>query len=176
MRKKYINKTLFIIYIMNNQNQESTAVELLYEQLLNINKTMIQKHKLLTLRLKQIHKEHIKECKNLKKKKKVSKKKRTPSGFAKPKHITNTLCDFLGINHGEMIARTDVTKRITQYIKKNNLQVPENKRQFIPDEKLQSILAPLDSKHKDKNGKTDSEKGYTYFNLQKYISEQFSKA
>ena len=73
------------------------------------------------------------------------------------------------------MARTEVTKRITEYIKSKKLQVTSNKRQFLPDDKLSKILGPLDNNRKDKNGLTDCEKGYTYFNLQKYISPQFIK-
>ena len=46
----------------------------------------------------------------------------------------------------------------------------------MPDPKLASILGKLDTNTKGKDGKTDSEKGYTYFNLQKYLSPQFIKA
>jgi len=73
------------------------------------------------------------------------------------------------------MARTEVTKRVTKYIKEAKLQVPANRRRFVPDSKLASILGKLDNTSKGKDGKTDSEKGYTYFNLQKYLSPQFIK-
>lgn len=161
--------------------EESNTVELsptetALQEIMSMHKVMLQKHRLLTLSLKNVYKAHKKECKNLQKAKKQKKRvKRTPSGFAKPTVIADSLCDFLGIKRGQKIARTDVTKKVTQYIHKHKLQVPENRRQFLPDAKLQSILSPLDAKTKDKNGKTDAEKGYTYFNLQKYISSQFPK-
>ena len=78
----------------------------------------------------------------------------------------------MGVPKGTLLARTVVTKKVTQYIRENNLQVQENRRKFIPDNKLGSILSPLQN-IADKNGVTDKEKGYTYFNLQKYISSQF---
>lgn len=158
-------------------------VELLFKELVSHSEEMYKAQKRLTSNLKKVMKAHQKRCKELKKnasksRKKVkdpNKPKRSPSGFAKPTAITNTLCDFLGVKHGTMVARTEVTKKVTAYIKTANLQVPENKRRFIPDDKLGSILSPLDSVKKDKNGKTDTEKGYTYFNLQKYLSSQFPK-
>ena len=73
------------------------------------------------------------------------------------------------------MARTEVTKRVTAYIKEAKLQVKDNRRRFVPDAKLGSILGKLDTVTKGKDGKTDSEKGYTYFNLQKYLSPQFPK-
>jgi len=158
-------------------------VELLFKELVSHSEEMYKAQKRLTSNLKKVMKAHQKRCKELKKnasksRKKVkdpNKPKRAPSGFAKPTAITNTLCDFLGVKHGTMVARTEVTKKVTAYIKTAKLQVPENKRRFIPDDKLGSILSPLDSVKKDKNGKTDTEKGYTYFNLQKYLSSQFPK-
>ena len=36
--------------------------------------------------------------------------------------------------------RTVVTKHITDYVKKHNLQNPENKRQILCDDKLNSLL------------------------------------
>ena len=83
------------------------------------------------------------------------------------------MCDL--VRPGTLVSRTDITKCITQHIKKNNLQDPDNRRRFHPDKKLKSILSPLDKVTKGKDGLTDSEKGYTYFNLQKYISSQFIK-
>ena len=144
----------------------------------NLNK----KHKTLLTTLKRLIKLHNKECKDTlknaqKNKKKISGNvKRTPSGFAKPTKISDALCDFLGIKHGELMARTEVTKRVTKYIREENLQVETNKRQFKPDGKLSLVLGPLDSTKKDKHGVADTDKGYTYFNLQRYLSPQFPKS
>ena len=127
--------------------------------------------------VKLLNKLHIKDCKLLRKKLKKNKVRnikdtREPSGFAKPTTISKKLAKFMGVPKGTLLARTVVTKKVTQYIRENNLQVQENRRKFIPDNKLGSILSPLQN-IADKNGVTDKEKGYTYFNLQKYISSQF---
>jgi chromatin remodeling complex protein RSC6 len=137
----------------------------------------------MTSNLKKVFKSYNKECKEIKKASKKNKKKlyngekpkRPPSGFAKPTETSNVLCDFLDVEHGTLMARTEVTKRVTRYIKEAKLQVEANRRRFVPDKKLGSILGELDSKSKGKDGKTDQEKGYTYFNLQKYLSPQFIK-
>jgi DNA topoisomerase-1 len=41
---------------------------------------------------------------------------------------------------GEASSRGDVTKKIWEYIKKNNLQDPKNKRQIVPDAKLAKVF------------------------------------
>ena len=95
-------------------------------------------------------------------KKDPNRKKREPSGFAVATDISNTLCDFLGVEHGTKLSRTEVTRKVTAYIRTKNLQVPENRRSFVPDSNLKSILGPLQDMDKDK--------GFTYFNLQTYIT------
>jgi len=89
------------------------------------------------------------------------KKKRAPSGFAKPALISSQLCAFLGKPEGTEMARTEVTKYLTNYIKTHNLQDQSNRRKIIPDKKLQSLLNV---------NKSDE---VTYFNLQKYMKVHF---
>lgn len=106
-----------------------------------------------------------------KKKKKVS--NGNPSGFAIARPISDELSDFLGLERGVAIARTEVTKLITTYIAEHNLKNPENKRNILltgeHGEKLKSILSPL----VDADG---NEVELSYFNLQRYIKHHFPKA
>jgi chromatin remodeling complex protein RSC6 len=93
----------------------------------------------------------------------VSTKPRTPSGFAKPTKLSDELCGFLGVDAGSQLARTEVTRIINEYIKKNSLQDASDKRTIVPDTKLMSIL---------KLGEGDK---LTYFNLQTYIKHHFHR-
>ena len=90
---------------------------------------------------------------------------RTPSGFAKPTPLSAELCTFLGVPAGTQLARTEVTKLITKYIKEKNLQDPADKRTIKPDAALQKLmqLAGKDVK-------------LTYFNLQTHMKHHFVKA
>lgn len=92
-----------------------------------------------------------------------NKPKRAPSGFAKPSLISPELCVFLGQDEGTLMARTEVTKYVTKYIKDNNLQNPENKRHILPDSTLKKLLNVNDEE-------------VTYFNLQKYMKHHFPKS
>ena len=85
------------------------------------------------------------------------------SGFAKPMKMSAALCKFLGVDENTQMARTDVTKEINKYVKANNLQNPENKRELILDDKLKTILT------------VPSDVTLTFFNLQKYMSEHYIK-
>ena len=57
-------------------------------------------------------------------------KPRKPSGFAKPTYLSPELCTFLNVEKGTELARTEVTKRILQYVKDNNLQNQSNGRNW----------------------------------------------
>ncbi len=89
---------------------------------------------------------------------------RAPSGFAKPTLISDELCTFLGKPSGTEMARTEVTKSITAYIKEHSLQHADNKRRIMPDSALASLLNVDDSVE------------LTYFNLQKYMKVHFPKS
>ena len=92
-----------------------------------------------------------------KKRKNADGSKRPPSGFAKPTLISDSLCQFLGVESGTMMARTEVTKHLTKYIKAHELQDEANKRIINCDSALAGLL----------NVKPSDE--VTYFNLQRYM-------
>ena len=111
--------------------------------------------------------ELVKTAKTLAKKKKprkVSAASRKPSGFAKPSLISDELCEFLGKERGTQMARTEVTKFLTGYIKEHDLQDPTNRRHILPDDALKSLL------------KVDDKDEVTYFNLQKFMKGHYHKA
>jgi len=115
---------------------------------------------------KVLEKQVLKEARTIDKlnaKRKKSKGSRAPSGFVKPTAISKDLAKFLGVAEDTKIARTDVTKLITAYVKEHKLQAPSNGRMIIPDKKLMTLL----------NCKSSDE--VTYFNLQKYMKPHFVK-
>tara|TARA_A100001011_G_scaffold339536_1_gene371050 strand:- start:195 stop:836 length:642 start_codon:yes stop_codon:yes gene_type:complete len=116
---------------------------------------------------KVLEKQVLKEARSMDKvnaKRKKSKGSRAPSGFVKPTKISKDLAKFLSVTEDTMMARTDVTKMITAYVKENKLQAPNNGRKILPDKKLMALL---------KCNTTDE---VTYFNLQKYMKPHFIKS
>ncbi|HEY7472265.1 MAG TPA: SWIB/MDM2 domain-containing protein [Gemmatimonadota bacterium] len=66
------------------------------------------------------------------------KKKRKPNpAFMKPMQPDTQLSAVVG---NRPIPRTEVTKKIWDYIKKNNLQDSKNKRMINADEKLRAVF------------------------------------
>lgn len=123
--------------------------------------------KVFGLAMKDLHKKYIKVLKAGQKKQKKGGDakggaKRT-NGFSLPVKLSDDMCKFMGIPSGTHVGRTDVTKALTKYIKENDLQDKEDKRNILPDAKLKAVLSS-----------TDQDK-VTYFNLQKFIKHHFIK-
>ncbi len=121
--------------------------------------------------IKNLKKEHLKIVKKLtgSRRKKVARDpnapKKAPSGFAKPTKISEKLANFLGVSDGDLIARPDVTKGITAYVKKHNLQKEENKR-------IIDLTKPGGKELVELLNVPDGSE-LTFFNLQKYLKIHF---
>ena len=57
-----------------------------------------------------------------------------------PLSLSTDLENFLSVQHGTKLTKAEVMKSISSYIKEKNLQVAENKRQFIPNKQLAKIF------------------------------------
>ena len=101
----------------------------------------------------------------MKQKQKSNRKNNTNSGFLKPVHISNDMAKFTGWNQDELKSRVDVTKYICKYIRDNNLQNPDDRRQIVADKKLSKLL--------DFNSEKD-DKPLTYYRIQTYMKKHFT--
>tara|TARA_Y100000590_G_C15693541_1_gene1004303 strand:- start:1297 stop:1875 length:579 start_codon:yes stop_codon:yes gene_type:complete len=118
--------------------------------------------KSLTTTVRQLEKRVARDRKVMQKKmkgraKRVVDPNKPPSGFAKPGPVSDELRSFLKLGPDELIARTEVTKKITEYCKAHNLQKAEDKRTINVDSALKKLL---------RLKKGDE---LTFFNLQKYM-------
>ena len=86
------------------------------------------------------------------------------SVFLQPTQISPALATFCGVSPQTLLSRTDVTRKIAEYIKTNNLQNPENRREILADATLISLFA------------LTSEDKLNYFNLQRYVKPHFIKS
>ena len=71
------------------------------------------------------------------KKKAKGKKRKANAAFMKPMNISATLAAVIG---SSAMPRTEVTKKIWGYIKRNGLQDKKNRRMINADEKLRPIF------------------------------------
>ena len=113
--------------------------------------------------IKNIAKYSSRVSKNADKSTKRKKNAKTrPSGFEKPTPISDELAVFFGKELGSLMARTEVSKQIHEYVMSQKLQNEKNRRIIHPDPKLKQLL----------NVNNDE---LTYFNLQKYLKFHFKK-
>jgi chromatin remodeling complex protein RSC6 len=110
---------------------------------------------------------HIKslqtQCVRVMKQKNTNVRQNNNSGFQKPVKISTELSKFTGWSENELRSRVDVTKYICDYIATNNLQNPEDKRQILPDSKLQKLLGFNPEK---------TDKPLYYYGIQTYLKNQ----
>ncbi len=64
-------------------------------------------------------------------------KEKKPSAFMKPVHVSDKLAKIVG--PGPM-PRTEVTKKLWDYIKKHKLQDPKNKKNIKPNKELAEVF------------------------------------
>lgn len=101
----------------------------------------------------------------MKKKVKTERKNTSNSGFLKPVNISQEMAKFTGWNPSEPRSRVDVTKYICDYIKENDLQNPEDRREIRPDQKLQKLLGL----------KNKEDANLKYYSLQTHLKKHFVK-
>ncbi len=75
--------------------------------------------------------------------KSAPKTKRAPSAaFMKPVQPDEKLADIIG---SEPVPRTEITKKVWEYIRSNNLQDPKKKTVIRADDKLRAVFDGKDS-------------------------------
>jgi hypothetical protein len=155
---------------MEISNSSNDVLNAIVEQFTTVNDSLtLLKMQISTIQqhVRTLEKNVKKEMKNYTKEKKNKKEKvkREPSGFAKPTTVTKELCEFMNKPEGTKIARTEVTKALTHYIRENQLshKDTDGKLKIVPDEKLENLL----------NIDNDELNNLSYFNIQKYMNKHF---
>ena len=85
------------------------------------------------------------------------------NGFNRPQVITEELREFLKLEEGEMISRSNVTKLVNKYVKEHGLKHPDNGRILILDETMNKLLKP------------PADLQITFLNIQKFLSPHYIK-
>lgn len=125
--------------------------------------------KAINARLKILQKEVSKSLKSGKRSRRVTEVDpnvpKKPSALQRPVAISNELCLFLGFPENTEHSRQEVTTSINNYIKKNELQDPNNRRFILLDttpeaKKLKVLLR-------------DPDQPVTFFNIQRYLKPHY---
>lgn len=117
----------------------------------------------LTKRIKQFRSDIIKilKLKNLTEKKE---RDNSNSGFMKPVKVSEKMRVFLDLQPEELTRRLDITKRLCEYIKVNDLQDPKDRRNIIPDKVLGELL-----------NMTAEDGNLTYYSIQQKLKDHIIK-
>jgi len=89
-----------------------------------------------------------------------AKARSTTNGFNKPLDVSEELRTFLKLAPGEQISRSQVTKKINEYVTEKGLKAGQN---ISMDASLRSILDP------------PADVQVTFLNIQKYINKHYVK-
>jgi chromatin remodeling complex protein RSC6 len=93
-----------------------------------------------TKTISKVHNKSIRYAKKNRRNKNSSNRKLVKSGFNKPTPVPEEIAKLFDIEEGTLLARTVVTKMVYQYIRDNELQNPENKREIRPDHKIRKLF------------------------------------
>merc|ERR1711978_27469 len=67
-------------------------------------------------------------------------KEKKQNGLTKPMTLSSELAAIVGAKKDEKLARSEIVKRLWAYLKEKQLQDPENKQYFTPDELMQPVF------------------------------------
>lgn len=86
------------------------------------------------------------------------------SGFMKPVGVSERMRVFLALKPDELTRRLDITKRLCEYIKENDLQDPRDRRNILPDKVLRELL-----------NMGENEPHLTYYSIQQKLKDHIIK-
>lgn len=131
----------------NTSNMETkvirTVKEILADIETNVGEQVVLQRALKTFNkeLERAHKVEVKEASKRKKSTKDPSEKRDPSGFNAAQPVPPEFCDQpWGCDADQELPRTMLTKMVYDYVKEENLQDPNDKRNIFPDETLKKLF------------------------------------
>jgi chromatin remodeling complex protein RSC6 len=133
-----------------NDNMSETHVEdtkstfqQKYEHMMQLHKdslSSLKEMKSLAKELMSEYRKDVKKAKRSKRSKSSSNPNKEPSGFNKPTPVPEKIREFLGLEEDAELPRTQVTKRLYDYIKDNGLQDESDKRTIKPNDELRELF------------------------------------
>jgi len=105
------------------------------KEIVSLNRRRNQLNKIAQKKYVQLSRQHKKRSKGDGKA-----SKRAVSGFNKPAHVPAAFCAYLGLSSSEQLPRTNITARLYQSIKDNNLLNPADKREILATPPLRTLL------------------------------------
>lgn len=159
LNKYMMERQFHLVRTLLEQELETTRADKQRNVGVKVWRTMLKE-------IKKLHRVTARATKKTRKRNPVD-KNAPPSGFQKPVKISSEMSKFTGWNPEEHKSRVDVTNFICNYIRENDLQNPEDRRQILADKRLARLL---------RYDESNDEQPLTYFYLQKKIQHHFPKS
>jgi chromatin remodeling complex protein RSC6 len=122
--------------------------------------------------IRHLIKLHKKEMKLAKKTKKhIGRREKT--GFTKPSPIPDKLAEFIHVERGTEMSRTDLTKRIYYELHHRNLYYKNDKRVLRADNDIKKIFNLPENVNQSTN--PNDKNGFNFYNLQTYIAKCYNE-
>jgi chromatin remodeling complex protein RSC6 len=148
-----------------------------YNNLLNVVNSMHEQLTSVKNELKKYNKMVDKELTKASKGKRRRNSERTPTGFGKANVVPKPFLALLNLDETTELSRPDLTKKIYEYIDKNNLRDKENKRILRVNADLAKAFGLSEEHIKSINEATSDKKGenkgLNFSNIQKFIAAQY---
>ena len=107
--------------------------------------------------VKELYKEFKRERTKLSK----HRRKKNNTKIHMPMKVTKELTKFLSLKAGTLLSKKTAMQQVSTYVKKNNLQLKDNRRMFKPNAKLRRLF------------KMEKSVPMTFVEINKYISPHF---
>lgn len=164
-QKRKSNKNINIEEVINTFYEELFTLREQFTEIRVKHKELSQKFTEYNNSVNAFEKLANKTIKDLQKSKRTRKTNgdRAPTGFEKPTPITAELATFLEKPTDYQMSRVDVGRAITNYIKKHNLQNPQNGKYIIPDQALATLF------------RLEENEQFSFFQMQAKMKHLFAK-
>jgi chromatin remodeling complex protein RSC6 len=147
---------------MDNKTSTDESFASLYKSMVDDIENSFHSLKYIKSNMKELDKLYLIQMKKVNSYEKQKNKKALKSKIRKASPVPKDICQMLGLANDILLPRTEITKKIYDYIKINNLQDETDKRIIKPNDELKKIF----------NLTSDEE--VSFLNIQTYIKKAYN--
>jgi chromatin remodeling complex protein RSC6 len=147
---------------MDNKTDSDDSFASLHKSMVDDIENTFHSLKYIKSNMKELDRLYYIQTKKLNSYEKQKKKKEMKSKIRKASPVPKDICQMLGLTDDILLPRVEITKKIYEYIKTNNLQDESDKRIIKPNEELKKVF----------NLSTDEE--VSFLNIQTYIKKAYN--
>jgi chromatin remodeling complex protein RSC6 len=147
---------------MDNKTSTDESFASLHKSMVNDIENTFHSLKYIKSNMKELDRLYLVQMKKVNSYEKQKNKKALKSKIRKASPVPKDICQMLGLTNDVLLPRTEITKKIYDYIKTNNLQDESDKRIIKPNDELKKIFNLSDGEE------------VSFLNIQTYIKKAYS--